>query len=599
MNSACSRERLELALAGLLKGDDESTLHSHLDECTVCCAEIERLAGGERAGQEISRLLIPDELDDALPGREECSTSDFVVEHLQPSEAPGVLGRLGSYDVLEVIGHGGMGVVLKAHDRELKRFVAIKTLAPHLAHGALARKRFAREAQAAAAVVNPHVIAIHQVQPHGQLPYLVMPLLTGESLAERMAAQGTLELQEILRIGMQAAEGLAAAHVQGLIHRDIKPANILLEKGVERAVLTDFGLARAADDVSMTRWGIIAGTPEYMSPEQARGEALDGRSDLFSLGCVLYEMATGVSPFRADSTMATLRRIVDEQPAAMSSLAPDLPPWFREIVERLLSKDPSRRFASASEVRALLEQCLSHIQQPAVAPPPTSLALRDAGHRRMFTARGQALFALLGASGIAWLAFATFQPSKAPDESGPGANEPMTFLARPEQAKVNVSASPKFDDRVFVYRAEPIHAEILDHNIAAHELVLGVGAKDGVRFGHAFNIQNPDSEEWVGAAKVMELAGERCIARVVSMIQDKSSRSVKGFSAVCAAPQPNPARTVIECGIGKNVWQTESLENKIIRELLEGADDRIQILVRQESTSRPPDGNTPQSGDGE
>jgi serine/threonine-protein kinase len=150
-----------------------------------------------------------------------------------------------------------------------------------------------------------------------------------------------LELTEALRIGMQAAAGLAAAHDQGLVHRDVKPANIFLEKGIERVVITDFGLARAADDVSMTRLGVVAGTPEYMSPEQARGEALDGRSDLFSLGCVLYEMATGVSPFRGDSTMATLRRIVDEKPAAMASLGPELPPWFNGIVERLLSKDPA------------------------------------------------------------------------------------------------------------------------------------------------------------------------------------------------------------------------------------------------------------------
>src|SRR6185295_10275473 len=223
-------------------------------------------------------------------------------------------------------------------------FVAIKALAPHLAHNALARKRFAREAQAAAAVVNPHVIAIHQVQPNGQLPFLVMPLLNGESLAQRMMARGTLELKEILRIGMQAAAGLAAAHGQGLIHRDVKPANILLEKGVERAVLTDFGLARAADDVSMTRWGIIAGTPQYMSPEQAKGQALDGRSDLFSLGCVLYEMSTGVSPFRADSAMATMRRLVDEAPQALASLNPELPPWYCAIVDRLMEKAPARRF---------------------------------------------------------------------------------------------------------------------------------------------------------------------------------------------------------------------------------------------------------------
>src|ERR1700691_1140310 len=135
-----------------------------------------------------------------------------------------------------------------------------------------------------------------------------MPLVAGESLAERLTAKGRLELKGILRIGMQAAAGLAAAHEQGLVHRDVKPANILLEKGVERTMLTDFGLARAADDITLSRYGIIAGTPQYMSPEQAKGEAVDGRSDLFGLGCVLYEMASGVSPFRADSTMATLRR---------------------------------------------------------------------------------------------------------------------------------------------------------------------------------------------------------------------------------------------------------------------------------------------------
>ena len=378
MNGLCSHERLELALAGSLNADEESTLHLHLEDCELCSAEMERLAGGEQASDEIAAMLVPDDLDDALPLREECSTADFVVDHLEPSDDPAVLGCLGGYDVIDIIGRGGMGVVLKGFDRELKRFVAIKALAPHLAHSALARKRFAREAQAAAAVVNLHVIAIHQVQPNGQLPFLVMPLLTGESLAQRLKARGTLELKEILRIGMQAAEGLAAAHGQGLIHRDVKPANILLEKGVERAVLTDFGLARAADDVSMTRQGIIAGTPEYMSPEQARGEALDGRSDLFSLGCVLFEMATGVSPFRTDSTMATLRRIVDEQPAAMASLVPELPPWFSHIVERLLSKDPAQRFASASEVSQLLEQCLAHVQQPtAVALPKVVWEPRD------------------------------------------------------------------------------------------------------------------------------------------------------------------------------------------------------------------------------
>ena len=439
MNGLCSHERLELALAGKLDADEESTLHLHLDDCESCSAEMERLAGGEKASDEIASMFTPDDLDDALPLREECSTVDFVVDHLEPSDDPAVLGRLGGYDILDIIGRGGMGVVLKGFDRELKRFVAIKALAPHLAHSTLARKRFAREAQAAAAVVNLHVIAIHQVQPNGQLPFLVMPLLTGESLAQRLKARGMLELKEILRIGMQAAEGLAAAHGQGLIHRDVKPANIMLEKGVERAVLTDFGLARAADDVSMTRWGIIAGTPEYMSPEQARGEALDGRSDLFSLGCVLYEMATGVSPFRTDSTMATLRRIVDEQPAAMASLVPELPPWFSHIVERLLSKDPAQRFASASEVSQLLERCLSHLQQPTTFALPEDVVVRSGDSlsptgrktpsRR--TTRWLAISAALITAMLATVAVVISLPDRPPivpnTSTGPSNAEPSTL----------------------------------------------------------------------------------------------------------------------------------------------------------------------------
>jgi len=255
-------------------------LHRHLEECEACGAAMERLAGGVAWREEAASLLIDDDLDEAVGTGDVGSDVDFTVENLEPSNEPNVLGRLGGYDILAIIGRGGMGVVLKGFDRELKRCVPIKVLSPQLAHSSLAKKRFAREAQAAAAVVHPNVLAIHQVQPGGRLPFLVMPLVAGESLAQRLTAQGTLELKEILRIGMQAAAGLAAAHEQGLVHRDVKPANILLEKGIERAVLTDFGLARAADDVALTRWGIIAGTPQYMSPEQARGEPLDGRFPL-------------------------------------------------------------------------------------------------------------------------------------------------------------------------------------------------------------------------------------------------------------------------------------------------------------------------------
>ena len=207
MTSPCSEELLKSALAGDLPPEREDQLHRHLEECPACTTALEHMAGGADLWQEAAVMFAGDELDDALPSREEWSSVDFTVEHLEPSEEPGVLGRLGGYDVLEIIGRGGMSVVLKAHDRQLNRYIAIKVLAPHLAQSSLAKKRFAREAQAAAAVVHPNVMAIHQVQANGRLPFLVMPLVAGESLAHRLAVQGRLELKEMLRIGMQAAAG--------------------------------------------------------------------------------------------------------------------------------------------------------------------------------------------------------------------------------------------------------------------------------------------------------------------------------------------------------------------------------------------------------
>ena len=181
-------------------------------------------------------------------------------------------------------------------------------------------------------------MAIHCVAEWQGTPYLVMPYERGVSLQKRIHDQGPLELREILRIGMQTAAGLAAAHAQGLVHRDVKPANILLDEGVERVTLTDFGLARAVDDASLTRNGVLAGTPQYMSPEQARGQAVDVRSDLFSLGSVLYAMCTGRSPFRADSSYGVLRLITDDEPTPVREINPEIPEWMCSIIAKLMSK---------------------------------------------------------------------------------------------------------------------------------------------------------------------------------------------------------------------------------------------------------------------
>jgi len=185
----------------------------------------------------------------------------------------------------------------------------------------------------------------------------------------------------VLRIGVQVARGLAAAHAQGLVHRDVKPANILLEKGVDRVMLTDFGLARAIDDASLTRSGVIAGTPQYMSPEQARGEGIDARSDLFSLGSVLYALCTGRPPFRAETSYGILRRVTDDEPRSIRDVTSEIPAWLESVVQKLLSKSPDDRYANSETVAELLEDCVAHVQQPTVNPLPKEIGVLPVAER--------------------------------------------------------------------------------------------------------------------------------------------------------------------------------------------------------------------------
>ncbi len=317
-------------------------------------------------------------------------TESMARRILSPPSHPEMLGRIGRYEVERLIGAGGMGVVFKAFDTELNRPVAVKVLAPYLSGSGAARKRFAREARAAAAVVHEHVVAIHNVETDGEAPFLVMQFVAGESLQQRLDREGPLDICEILRIGMQTAAGLAAAHAQGLVHRDVKPSNILLEMGIERTLLTDFGLARASDEASLTHTGHHPGTPQYMSPEQARGDAVDARSDLFSFGSVMYAMCTGRPPFRADTSYGILRRITDTEPRPVREVNPNIPEWLELVVHRMLAKSLDDRFQTADQVAELLQRCLAHVQQPTTVelPPecrPVSPSLRSyfGGKRRV------------------------------------------------------------------------------------------------------------------------------------------------------------------------------------------------------------------------
>jgi hypothetical protein len=281
---------------------------------------------------------------------------------LAPPRKPGSLGRLDHYEILEVIGKGGFGMVLKAFDEKLHRIVAIKVLSLELSANGTARQRFIREARTAAAVVHEHVVTIHAVVEEHRPPYLVMQMIDGVTLQQKLDKIGTLQVRQILRIGMQMAEGLAAAHKQGLVHRDIKPANILLENGVERVKITDFGLARAVDDASVTQSGTVAGTPMYMSPEQADGLPIDHRSDLFSLGTVLYAMCTGHPPFRASGTHAVLKRVIDASPRPIQEINNEIPVWLCDIIANLHAEKPEDRFQAAKEVAELLGQRLADVQ---------------------------------------------------------------------------------------------------------------------------------------------------------------------------------------------------------------------------------------------
>jgi WD40 repeat protein/tRNA A-37 threonylcarbamoyl transferase component Bud32 len=334
----------------------------------------EACAGRPELRQWIERLLRSHDVEDGfldVPAPEQLARGEQALTFLTPPREPGTLGRLDHYDVLEVVGRGGTGVVLKARDTKLQRVVAVKVLTPRLGASGPARERFVREAQATAAVRDDHVIAIHAVSDEGPLPYLVMEYIAGVTLEGRIEQGGPLELTEVLRIGLQVARGLAAAHAQGLIHRDIKPANILLENGVQRVKITDFGLARAAAAAGLGEHGGIAGTPRYMAPCQARGEPPSERSDLFSLGAVLYTLCTGRPPFGGDTTAAVLKSVCEDTPRPIRATRPDLPEGLCDLIGKLLAKDPRDRFGSAREVADLLAGQLARVERSLPPPPPS------------------------------------------------------------------------------------------------------------------------------------------------------------------------------------------------------------------------------------
>ncbi|MCI0463369.1 MAG: SUMF1/EgtB/PvdO family nonheme iron enzyme [Gemmataceae bacterium] len=375
LEQACGGDaELRQRVEALLQAHDQAGDYLERPAPEQVAAKAGQLAGTEASDSHPPARDSADETQTHPPADEGAPVLDF----LGPPRKEGSLGRLAHYEILEVLGRGGFGIVLKAFDEKLQRVVAVKVLSPQLASSGTARKRFLREAHATAAVRHENVIDIHAIDDD-PLPYLVMECVSGQTLQEKLDQRGPLEVKEILRIGHQIASGLAAAHAQGLIHRDIKPSNILLENGVERVKITDFGLARAVDDASLTQSGVVAGTPLYMAPEQAAGEPLDHRADLFSLGSTLYVMCTGRPPFRASGTMAVLKRVIEDTPRPVCEINPEMPDWLDAIVRKLHAKRREDRFQSAKEVADLLEQHLAHLQRPSKVPLPEKVQPPEQG----------------------------------------------------------------------------------------------------------------------------------------------------------------------------------------------------------------------------
>ena len=336
-------------------------------------------------GERTATLTIGEQTPD-----EDSEEVDNDLKFLDKPSRADSLGRLGHYEILQVLGKGGFGIVFRAFDETLQRVVAIKVLNAQIAATSPARKRFLREARSSAKVRHEHVVQVYAVEEQ-PLPYLVMEFLRGESLAKRLKTynerRAVLPFLTVLHIGFQVADALSVAHASGIVHRDLKPDNLMLvpdavAPGGERVKILDFGIAKLTDqDLRNVRTAThtIMGTPMYMSPEQARGETLDSRSDLFSLGSVLYTMCAGQSPFRAEKTLGVLKRVCDDTPRPIREINPVIPETLVAVVNRLLVKDPNGRFQSAAAVAAVLHHDLGHAAAEALPLPTDGEAVAQAG----------------------------------------------------------------------------------------------------------------------------------------------------------------------------------------------------------------------------
>jgi len=564
MKPACrcpSTEELEQLIAECDAHDEESTIVRHIGECTHCQEQLEKLAVCESQVCELVAHIDeqkpkaesafwpalqsirefseadgkPDRatreapafhatgvelgvLDDSdphaqtyVPRTPPPEKPAVALDFLEPSPDPAYLGRLGHFDIARLIGKGGMGMVLEAYDSHLQRTVAVKVLDPKLANDEISRQRFCREARAAASIAHDHVVTVYQVERshNGTLPFLVMQLVRGETLEAKLLREGKLPLQDLLRIGLQVSAGLAAAHSQGVIHRDIKPGNILIDESNGRVKLTDFGLARCIEDLGLTKTGYVAGTPLYMSPEQATGEKIDERSDLFSLGAVIYEMAAGRPPFKGNSPFAVLKQITDGPARPVKELNADIPAWLATLIQKLLAKRPDERPISAQIVA---EEFAEHLAQFEPISPVQIPAVHTSGacetvmrqHRRH---RMQSLVAglLIGAAVMLAVAF-PFLRGRSSETTGPIGPDAVAVLTGNSGPVWSIDFTP--DGRKLAMGIDDGTVKLWD--VGSQRLESTIAAHDGPAWATAIS---SDGQQMVtghddGSVHVWDLATE-------------------------------------------------------------------------------------------
>lgn len=395
-------------------GQISDAAENHLADCPACQNKLEYLSAApdqwagvqaalqapeSEASRRIARSICPlradgtacDSSEQEEPAAIHCERElEYLQEKLAPASHPELLGRIDRYEVEQLVGYGGMGLVFRGHDTELHRVVAIKTITSGLIPNGTVKQRFFQEARAVASLSHAHIVSVHDIITTGPVPAIVMQYVAGPTLGEHLSKNGPMAWRAVLQLGVQLCDALETAHRSGLIHRDIKPGNVLLEANGTRAMLTDFGLVRILDNKTITRSGVIPGTPEFMSPEQAWGKTLDPRSDLFSFGSLLYTMLTGKSPFASIEAMATLNKLCNEPHRPLQEYSRDIPRQVVKLVDRLLAKQSRRRLSTAAEVRDQMQDLLQ-----------SGVSLESDGHRNrrrmLLAAAGMCIaFCLLG-----------------------------------------------------------------------------------------------------------------------------------------------------------------------------------------------------------